>query len=100
MDSLSLVRCLQEQDEVKEFIARAVAPERLFYTVRFAGHLCGLRDNQSSVHRGSLANDPDITRANNFLEIWEECVYPVLKATENSGWAEKWRGGHITNDFT
>jgi len=95
---MSLAKCLQEQDEVKEFIARAVDPNRLFYTMIFAGHLCGLHDSQISVHRGSPADDPDITRANSFLEIWEENVHPVLKATENVWWAEQWRGGHITND--
>ena len=100
MEIMSLAKCLQDQYEVKEFIARAVDPNRLFFTVVFSGHLCDLHDSQTPVHRGSLVGDPDISRANSFLEIWEEYVHPVLRATENVWWAEKWRGGHITNDFT
>jgi len=100
VEIVSLAKCLQEQCEVKEFIARAVDPNKLFYTVVLSGHLCGLYDSQRVVYRGSLVGDPDITRANSFLEIWEEYVHPVLKATENIWWAEKWRGGHITNDCT
>lgn len=43
-------------------------------------------------------DDMRFDRAEAFLGIWEEHVYPVLRAVENESWAEIWRGGHITND--
>jgi hypothetical protein len=97
MNVLSLARCLQELDEVKEFIARGVIPNKLLHTVIFAAYLSNLCGSQSSVRRGARTDNLDVDWAEAFLEVWEEHVYPVLKATDNISWAEEWRGGHITN---
>ena len=99
MNVLSLARCLQELDEVKEFIAHGVGPDKLVHTVIFAAHLSDLCSGPSSVRRGARTDGFNVDWAESFLEVWEEHVYPVLKATDNRSWAEEWRGGHITNGF-
>ena len=97
MNVLSLARCLQELDEMKEFIARGIGPDKLVYTMIFAAHLSDLCGSQSSVRRVARTYGLDVNWAESFLEVWEEHVYPALKATDNISWAEEWRGGHITN---
>ena len=88
---------LMKQTEVNDFIAKGIDPVWLWPTVTLALYLlryadCAVfeadcaRTRSSSSDRGSL-----------FLDVWEHFVYPVLKAPEHNEWAEKWRGGHITN---
>jgi hypothetical protein len=98
VDVLSLARSLQEQDEVKEVMALEIVPDKLFFTTIFASHLSRTGSNQVSRHAGTLSLDLCADRAEAFLEIWEDYVYPILKAAENEIWAEKWRGGHIANE--
>jgi hypothetical protein len=89
---------LLEQNEVKEFIAVNVDPTWLRSVALLASHLLQhVRDahlDESDYLDQNLRKD----RASVFLEIWEESVYPVLKIPKNQQWAEKWRGGHITNN--
>jgi hypothetical protein len=88
---------LLKQDEVKEFIAINV--DRIWFrsVVMLASHL--LRHVRDAYLEESEELDQDLgkDRARVFLEIWEESVYPVLKSPRNQQWAERWRGGHITN---
>jgi hypothetical protein len=88
---------LLEQDEVKEFIAINVGHICLRSVVMLASHL--LRHVRDAYSEESEDLDQNLRkdRASVFLEIWEESVYPVLKSPKNQQWAERWRGGHITN---
>lgn len=95
----NIAQVLIEEREVAEFVAKGVDHVWMWSTVTLAWYLfqhasCALppegngQAQRFSRDRGSL-----------FLEIWEHFVYPVLKVPEHKEWAEKWRGGHITNYF-
>jgi hypothetical protein len=88
---------LLEQNEVKEFIAVNVDPIWLQSVTLLASQLLRhVRDahlDESDYLDQNIRKD----RASVSLEIWEESVYPVLKTPKNQQWAERWRGGHITN---
>lgn len=98
IDILSLTRCLQELEEVKEFVPRGIDPDMMFFTAAFAAHLSTFWGDQGIRYRRVLMDGLYFDQGQAFLEIWEEHVYPVLKAVDNESWAEMWRGGHITND--
>ena len=95
---MSLAQRLLEQDEVKEFIPHVVGPDQLFFTVILAVYLSSFCSYRSIEHRRALMGNINDDPGEAFLELWEEHVYPILKATENESWAEMWRGGHITNE--
>ena len=97
MDIKSLAGCLAEQGEVREFMARKISPDNLFFTVIFASQLSRVWNSRRLKHASMFPFDTRANRAEGFLWLWEEYVYPVLKAPGNESWAEKWRGGHITN---
>jgi hypothetical protein len=88
---------LLEQDEVKESIAINV--DRIWFrsVVMLASHLLRLVSDAYLEESEDLDEDLGKNRASVFLEIWEESVYPVLKSPNSQQWAERWRGGHITN---
>lgn len=83
---------------MKEFIPHVVSPDQLFFTVILAVYLSSFCSYWSIEHRCTLMENIYADPGEAFLELWEEHVYPILKATENESWAETWRGGHITNE--
>jgi hypothetical protein len=88
---------LLEHNEVKEFIAVNVDPIWLRSVALLASHLLRHVRDAHLDESEDLDQNFRKDRASVFLEIWEESVYPVLKTPKNQQWAEKWRGGHITN---
>jgi hypothetical protein len=96
-DSLLLAQALVEQTEVRDFIARNVEPDCLLSTTAFASHLPHYLGYQILEGRNKVMQLLYENREDVFLEFWEEFVYPILRDPENEHWAEKWRGGHITN---
>ena len=92
-----LARALLQRFEVREFISENTLPHLLLSTVILAARLTlrlshrGLRDSMD------LKQASYDERGDHFLEIWEDVVCPVLRDPGNGPWAEKWRGGHITN---
>jgi hypothetical protein len=98
MDALSLAEALVERTEIREFIAKNIDSGSLLSIAALASHLprfLGYR----SVEEGRNSMQPLYdNREDLFLGFWEEFVHPVLKDPGNQPWAEKWRGGHITNE--
>lgn len=97
MSVAHVAHALTEQSEVTEFLAKGIDPVCLWSTVALSWRLLTHADCAPSQENGSRVQRWSTDRAEMFLEIWECFVYPVLKAPENKEWAEKWRGGHITN---
>lgn len=105
MNPIILAEFLLEQPEVREFVAKNILPEQLSSTITLASRLS---DHLVSRAMQSQHLRKDSTQPVNpvyefceaaFLDVWETFVYPVLKSPTNHLWAEKWRGGHITNMF-
>jgi hypothetical protein len=90
-------QALTKQTEVKEFIAKNIDPVWLQSTVTLASHLLRRVNDVPLEERDVLMQYLQRERTSVFLEVWEKFVYPVLKDPGNEHWAEKWRGGHITN---
>jgi hypothetical protein len=90
-------KALTKQTEKEEFIAKNIDSVWLQSTVTLASHLLRrVSDVPLDERRVSIQHLQNY-RTSVFLEIWEEFVYPILKDPGNEQWAEKWRGGHITN---
>jgi hypothetical protein len=88
---------LMEQGEVTEFVAKGIDHTWLWSTVTLACYLLQ-HANCALFQEGDGQIQPfSRDRGSLFLDIWEYFVYPVLKVSEHNEWAEKWRGGHITN---
>lgn len=88
---------LTVQVEVAEFIAKGIDSVWLESTTALSWRLLSHANCAPSKENGSRVQCLSIGPGEIFLEIWENIVYPLLKAPENRDWAEKWRGGHITN---
>jgi hypothetical protein len=90
-------QALMKQTEVKEFIAKNIDSVWLQSTVTLASHLLNRVSDVPLEKRDMFMQHLQRERTSVFLEVWEKFVYPVLKEPGNGHWAEKWRGGHITN---
>ena len=88
---------LTVQVEVAEFIAKGIDSVWLESTVALSWRLLSHANCAPSKENASRVQCLSLGRGEIFLGIWENMVYPLLKGPENREWAEKWRGGHITN---
>lgn len=93
----NIAQVLIEEKEVAEFVAKGVDHVWMWSTVALAWYLLEHASCALFQEGGGQTRLFSEDRGSMFLEIWEHFVYPVLRVPEHREWAEKWRGGHITN---
>jgi hypothetical protein len=72
MDIKSLAGCLAEQGEVREFMARKISPDNLYFTVVFASQLSRFWSSQCLKHARMFPFDTRANRAEGILWLWED----------------------------